>query len=97
MAAPQVVIWMGYVAMHAMLWLDLRYSFIDKQVEEWEAQKAQTCALNNLEQDTEVVYWACTIKRQEDKALTDSKEGAAKELLPRTTGGSCKKAGKCHA
>ena len=72
----------GYVAMHATLWLDLRNLFVDEHVEEWEAQKSRTCTLNDLEWDTEVVYWGCTIKRQEDKALTDSKEVATKELPP---------------
>ena len=46
----------GYVAMHATLWLDLQDLFVDKHVEKWEAQKSWTCALNDLEQDTEVIY-----------------------------------------
>ena len=41
-----------------------------------------TCALNDLEWDTEVVYRARVMKRQEDKAIADSKEAAAKELPP---------------
>ena len=68
--------------MHTTLWLDLRNLFMDEHVEEWEAQKSLTCTLNDLKWDTEVIYWACTIKRQEDKALADSKEAAAKELPP---------------
>ena len=50
--------------------------------EEWTEQKEQECAHNNLERDTEVVYRACIIRRQEDKLITDSKEAAAKNLLP---------------
>ena len=72
----------GYVAMHATLWIDQRDQFAEEHVEEWEAQKAKTCALNDLEWDTEVIYRACIIKRQEDKVLTNSKEAAAKELPP---------------
>ena len=68
--------------MHATLWLDLRDQFAEEHVEEWEAQKCQTSALNDLKRDTEVVYRAHIIKRQEDKAITDSKEAAAKELPP---------------
>ena len=51
-------------------------------MEEWEAQKYWACALNELEQDTEVIYRAHIIKRQDEKALADSKEAAAKELPP---------------
>ena len=72
----------GYVAMHATLWIDQRDQFAEEHVEEWEAQKAQTCALNDLEWDTEVIYRARIIKRQEDKVLTNSKEAAAKKLPP---------------
>ena len=49
---------------------------------EWEAQKCRMGALNDLERDTEVVYQACIMKRQEDKAIADSKEAAVKELPP---------------
>ena len=35
-----------------------------------------------LSVDTEVVYWACLIKRQEDKEVADSREAATKQLLP---------------
>ena len=38
--------------------------------------------LNDLEHDTEVVYWARVLKRQEDKVIADSKEAAVKELPP---------------
>ena len=68
--------------MHTTLWIDQHDQFVKEHLEEWEAQKARTCTLNNLEQDTEVVYRAHIIKRQEDKAIADSKEAAAKELLP---------------
>ena len=67
---------------HTTLWLDLRDQFVEEHVEEWEAQKCQTGALNNLEQDTEVVHQARVLKRQEDTVITDSKEAAVKELLP---------------
>ena len=69
--------------MQAMLWLDLQDQFAEEHIEEWEAQKCQTGALNNLEQDTEVIHWAHILKRQEDKAIADSKEAARKELLPK--------------
>ena len=72
----------GYVATHATLWLDLRDQFVEEHVEEWAAQKCWTGALNKLERDTEVIYQTHIIKRQEDKMITDSKEAAAKELLP---------------
>ena len=51
-------------------------------MEEWEAQKCWTGTLNDLKQDTEVIYRARIMKRQYDKALTDIKEVAAKELPP---------------
>ena len=72
----------GYVAMNATLWIDLRDHFAMEHHEEWTEQKEQECALNDLERDTEVVYRACIIRRQEDKLITDSKEAAAKNLLP---------------
>ena len=50
--------------------------------EEWTEQKEQECALNDLERDTEVVYRAHIIRRQEDKLIADSKEAAAKNLPP---------------
>ena len=68
--------------MHATLWLDLRDQFVEEHVEEWEAQKCRMGALNDLERDTEVVYRARIMKRQEDKAIANSKEAATKELLP---------------
>ena len=68
--------------MHATLWLNLRDQFVEEHMEEWEAQKCRTGTLNDLERDTEVVYWARIMKRQEDKAITDSKEVALKELPP---------------
>ena len=57
-------------------------SSIREHQEEWTEQKEQECALNDLERDTEVVYRACIIRRQEDKLIADSKEAAAKNLLP---------------
>ena len=72
----------GYVAMNATLWIDLRDHFAMEHHEEWTEQKEQECALNDLERDTEVVYRARIIRRQEDKLITDSKEAAAKNLLP---------------
>ena len=50
--------------------------------EEWTEQKEQECTLNDLERDTEVVYRARIIRRREDKLIADSKEAAAKNLLP---------------
>ena len=68
--------------MNAMLWTDQRDHFSMEHQEEWAEQKEQECALNDLERDTEVVYRARIIRRQEDKLLADSKEAAAKDLLP---------------
>ena len=68
--------------MHATLWLNLHDQFVEEHVEEWEAQKCWTSALNDLERDTEVVYRAHMMKRQEDKAVADSREADAKELSP---------------
>ena len=72
----------GYVAMNATLWIDLRDHFAMEHHEEWTKQKEQECALNDLERDTEVVYRARIIRRQEDKLIADSKEAAAKNLPP---------------
>ena len=72
----------GYVAMNATLWIDLRDHFAMEHHKEWTEQKEQECALNDLERDMEVVYRACIIRRQEDKLIADSKEAAAKNLLP---------------
>ena len=72
----------GYVAMNATLWIDLRDHFAMEHHEEWTEQKEQECALNDLERDTEVVYRARIIRRQEDKLIADSKEAAAKNLPP---------------
>ena len=73
----------GYVAMNAMLWIDQRNHFSLEHLEEWAEQKEQECALNDLERDMEVVYRARIIRMQEDKALADSKEAAAKDLPPK--------------
>ena len=72
----------GYVAMNATLWIDQQDHFSLEHLEEWAEQKEQECALNDLERDTEVVYRACIIRIQEDKALANSKEAAAKDLPP---------------
>ena len=68
--------------MNATLWIVRREQFGQEHLEEWEDQRAQTCALIDLERDTEFIYRAWIMKRQEDKAIADSKEAAAKELLP---------------
>ena len=72
----------NYVAMHASLWLDIWDQFAEEHLEEWEAQKFRAAALNDLERDTEAVYRAHIIRRQDDKAHADSKEAATQELLP---------------
>ena len=72
----------NYVATHATLWLDMRDQFTDEYLAEWEAQKLLTCSLNDLKQNTEVVYWECLIKRENDKLMANSREAAAKELPP---------------
>ena len=63
-------------------WIDQRDHFAMEHLEDWAEQKEQECALNDLERDTEVMYRAHIIRRQEDKLLADSKEAAAKDLLP---------------
>ena len=68
--------------MNATLWIDQWDHFSLEHLEEWAEQKEQECALNDLERDTEVVYRAHIIRMQEDKALADSKEAAAKDLPP---------------
>ena len=68
--------------MNATLWIDQQDHFAMEHLEEWAEQKEQECALNDLERDTEVVYRARIIRRQEDKLLADSKEAAAKDLPP---------------
>ena len=72
----------NYVATHTSLWLDIQDQFAEEHWEEWEAQKFRAAALNDLEWDTEAVYRARIIKKQDDKACTDSKEAAAQELPP---------------
>ena len=78
----QVCFGWEYVAMNATLWIDQRDHFAMEHQEEWAEQMEQECTLNDLERDTEVVYSAHLIRRQEDKLLADSKEAAAKDLLP---------------
>ena len=70
------------MATYITLWLNLQDQFVEEHIEEWEAQKCQMDTLNDLKRDTKVIYWARIIKRQEDKAITDSKEAAVKELPP---------------
>ena len=72
----------GDVAMNTTLWIDLWDHFAMEHHEEWTEQKEQECTLNDLERDTEVVYKAGIIRRQEDKLIPDSKEAAAKNLPP---------------
>ena len=68
--------------MNTTLWIDQRDHFAMEHLEEWAEQKEQECALNDLERDTEVVYRARIIRRQEDKLLTNSKVAATKDLPP---------------
>ena len=68
--------------MNATLWIDQRDHFAMEHQEEWTEQKEQECALNDLERDTEVVYRARIIRRQEDKLIANSKEAAEKNLPP---------------
>ena len=66
--------------MNATLWIDQWDHFAMEHREEWAEQKEQECTLNYLERDTEVVYRARIIRRQEDKLLADSKEAATERL-----------------
>ena len=72
----------NYVAAHTTLWLDMRDRFTNEHQAEWEAQKLLTRSLNDLERNTKVVYRECLVKRENDKLMADSREAAAKELLP---------------
>ena len=72
----------NYVATYASLWLDIWDRFAEEHLEEWEAQKSRAVALNYLERDTEAVYRARIIKKQDNKAHADSKEASAQELPP---------------
>ena len=72
----------NYVAAHATLWLDMRDQFTDEHHAEWEGQKLLMRSLNNLEHNTEVVYWEHLVKRENDELAANSREAAAKELLP---------------
>ena len=71
------------MATHTSLWLDIWDQFAEEHLEEWEAQKFRAVALNDLKQDTEAVYRARVIKKQDDKAYANSKEAAAQELPPK--------------
>ena len=68
------------MATHATLWLDMREQFAEEHHMEWEAQKSLMHSLSNLECDTEVIYRAHLIKRQDDKEVADSREATAKQL-----------------
>ena len=72
----------NYMAAHATLWLDMGDQFADEHHAEWEGQKLLTRSLNNLECNTEVIYWECLVKRENDKLAADSREAAVKELPP---------------
>ena len=48
----------------------------------WKNEKFWAANLNDLERDTEAVYRARIIKKQDDKARANSKEAAAQELPP---------------
>ena len=72
----------NYVAAHTTLWLDMWDQFTDKHHAKWEGQKLLTCSLNNLECNTEVIYWECFVKRENDELAANSREAAAKELPP---------------
>ena len=70
------------MAAHATLWLDMRDQFADEHHVEWEGQKLLTHSLNDLEHNTEVVYWECLVKRENDKSAANSREATTKELPP---------------
>ena len=55
----------GYVATHTTLWLDMQDQFAKEHHTEWEAQKSLMRSLNDLECNTEVVYWARQGHRQQ--------------------------------
>ena len=60
----------------------MRDQFADKHHVEWEGQKLLTRSLNDLEHNTEVVYWERLVKMENDKLVADSREAATKELPP---------------
>ena len=72
----------NYMAAHATLWLDMWDQFADEHHAKWEGQKLLMCSLNDLECNTEVIYWECLVKRENDELAANSREAAAKELLP---------------
>ena len=72
----------NYVATHTTLWLDIRDQFMDEHHAEWEGQKLLTCSLNDLECNTEVIYWERLVKRENDELAANSREATAKELPP---------------
>ena len=72
----------NYVATHTTLWLDMRDEFVDEHHTEWEGQKLLMRSLNDLEHNNEVIYRERLMKRENDELAADSREAAAKELLP---------------
>ena len=61
-----------YVAAHTTLWLDMQDQFADEHHAEWEGQKLLMCSLNDLECNTEVVYWERLVKGENDKLAANS-------------------------
>ena len=53
------------MATHVSLWLDIWDQFAEEHLEEWEAQKFQGATLNDLKRDTEAMYRAPIIKKQD--------------------------------
>ena len=60
----------------------MRDQFTDEHHAEWEGQKLLTHSLNDLEHNTEVIYWEHLVKRENDELVANSREATAKELLP---------------
>ena len=56
--------------------------FADEHHTEWEGQELLMHSLDNLECNTEVIYWERLVKRENDKLAADSREATAKELPP---------------
>ena len=71
-----------YVATQATLWLDICKQFTKEHFREWEAQKSCQCQLGALKHNTEIVYHWCLTKRQVEVEAAESREAAAKQLLP---------------
>ena len=60
----------------------MRDQFADEHHAEWEGQKLLTRSLNDLERNTEVIFWERLVKRENDELAANSREAAAKELPP---------------